>query len=607
MADIIRLLPDAIANQIAAGEVVQRPASVVKELMENALDAGATEIELYFKDGGSSYIQVIDNGQGMSETDARMCWERHATSKISKAEDLYALHSFGFRGEALASIAAVARVEMKSRRTQDELGSQIVVEASEIKLQEAVQCPEGTSISVRNLFFNIPARKNFLKSVSVETRHILEEFNRLALSRPDIRLKAWHADKLIYDLPPADLKERIRTLFQIKKEEDLLPLNEQTDIVRISGFAGSPHTAEKQRGEQYFIANGRFIRDPYFHHAVNTAYQGLIDKDKFPVYVICLEVEPQKIDVNVHPTKTEVKFEDARAIYAILHSVLRKALAGYNQAPEIFSENEFHPVHSRSQEEESGERRIPKSPEIRINPSYNPFGQNSGKKRELTHWEKIYEPFKQEEKREQEAGKRIVPLFDEESKPTYPISFFQMSEGWIIAKFGGEMLVIRQHEAHERVLYERCIKAMSHQQVPSQQLLFPRTVQLPTADAEMLEELLDEINLLGFDVSVFGKDTFIVNGLPTDIQKAEASEMLKGLLQSYKNNQQQLKLDKRESLARSMAQQAAIKAGQKLAEQEAESLVRDLMQCDEPAYTPGGKAVFVRFNPDKLNELLKRT
>jgi DNA mismatch repair protein MutL len=607
MADVIRLLPDAIANQIAAGEVVQRPASVVKELMENALDAGATEIDLHFKDGGSTLIQVIDNGKGMSETDARMCWERHATSKIRKAEDLYDLHSFGFRGEAMASIAAVARVEMKTRRPEDELGSLMVVEASEVRLHEAAQCPAGTSIVVRNLFFNIPARKNFLKSVSVETRHILEEFSRIALSRPEIKLRAWHADKQIYDLPASNLKERIRILFNLDREEDLFALEEKTDIVHIHGFAGSPQSAQRQRGEQYFIANGRFIRDPYFHHAVNTAYQGLIDKEKFPVYVICLDVEPQKIDVNVHPTKTEVKFEDSRAMYAILHSVMRKALAGYNQAPELFSDQEYHPIHSSSRQQDSGDMRIPKSPEIRINPAYNPFGESSGRKRELTHWEKIYEPFRQAEKNDTEAGKRIVPLFDEESKPLYPIAFFQLDQGWIIAKYGGELLVIRQHEAHERVLYERCVKAMSHQQVPSQQLLFPRTVQLPTADAEMLEGLLDEINLLGFDVSIFGKDTFIVNGLPTDIQKAEASEMLKGLLQSYKSNQQQLKLDKRESLARSMAQQAAIKAGQKLAEQEAESLVRDLMQCDEPAYTPGGKPVFVRFNPDKLNELLKRT
>jgi DNA mismatch repair protein MutL len=600
MLDVIQLLPDAIANQIAAGEVVQRPASVVKELMENALDAGADHIELHFKDGGSSFIQVIDNGKGMSETDARMCWERHATSKIKKAEDLFDLHSFGFRGEALASIAAVARVEMKTKRREDELGTLLIIESSEVRQQEAVQCTNGTSITVRNLFFNIPARKNFLKSVSVETRHILEEFSRVAMARPDIGLKAWHGDKMIYDLAPEDLKSRIKRLFNIKREDDLIEIKEETDIVSINGFAGSPQVAKSNRGEQYFIANGRFIKDSYFHHAISTAYKGLIDKDKHPLYVLYLNVLPQKIDVNVHPTKTEVKFEDSRAMYAIIHSIFRKALAGFNQAPDLFDEGSFNPFAT----ERSENLKIPRSPEISVNPSYNPFGKDVSKKRALTEWEKLYEPFRDEV---DTPGKRIMPLFDEqENKPQYSVELLQLQEGWIAAKYGADLLMIRQHEAHERVLYERCFRAMDQQQVPSQQLLFPRTVQLNAADAELLESLLAEINLLGFDVSSFGKNTFIVNGLPTDIQKAEAAEMLEGLLNHFKSNQQELKLDKRESLARSMAHQAAIKAGQKLEKEEAESLVRDLLQCDEPAKTPGGKAVFLQLTTDKLNELIKR-
>lgn len=603
MADIIHLLPDAIANQIAAGEVVQRPASVVKELLENAVDAGATSVQLYFKDGGTNFIQVLDNGKGMSETDARMCWERHATSKIRNADDLFKLKTFGFRGEALASIAAVAQVEMKTRQNHHEIGTRILIEGSTFKSVEAVQAQAGTSISVRNLFFNVPARRNFLKSSAIETRHILDECNRVALSHPELHLTVYHGDKLIYDLPAADLKTRTQQVLGLSDEQELIPVDEHTDIIRISGFIGSPFDARKTRGEQYFIANGRFIRDSYLHHALATAYQGLIDDDRHPMYLLHLQVASEKIDVNVHPTKTEVKFEDSKAIYAILHSVVRKAISGFNQSPEWEEQLAFNPLAPMGAEPRGNDGIRP--PATSINRDYNPFGPSSGKKRELTQWEKLYEPFR-DQPAPQHHPQKIVPLFDQEEQP-FRLSLFGLKPGWIICNLREELLIIDQQAAHERVLFERYMTGFSTHSAGSQQLLFPRTVQFSPSDAALLGTLLEEIAQLGFDISYFGKDTFVVNGLPIDIQKADVSEMLFGLLATYRENEQELRLGKRESLARSMARQASIRSSQLLSEQECESLVRDLLKCEEPAFTPSGRAVWMRFSDQKLKELFKKS
>ena len=606
MSDIISVLPDAIANQIAAGEVVQRPASVVKELMENAVDAGATDIKLIIKDGGSTLIQVIDNGKGMSETDARMCWERHATSKIRKAEDLFTITSFGFRGEAMASIAAVAQVEMKSRRHEDELAVYIQIEGSEIKKQENTAAPEGTNISVRNLFFNIPARRNFLKSIPVETRHVIDEFIRVAMPNPHIAFSFINNTNEVYNLKTGTQTQRIAALLGIKDPSRLLYDEEDTDIVKNRVYLGHPQQAKKTRGDQFFFVNGRYIKSAYLNHAVTSAYSELIAKDTYPPYVVFMDVPPEKIDINVHPTKTEIKFEDEKYLYQILKSVCRKALGQHLLLNDSGEEND---AFNRMISETATSDRMPEEPKIKVNSGFNPFGGGSVKpKQNMGKWQEIFAvPIKEE------TTQPLPTLFKQdrlrhipEDKPTDKVlSIFQYAAGYLVFSTEKGLFIANQQAAHERVLYEDYAKAMDGSGFPSQQLLFPRVVEFHPTDFALLEEILDQVKLLGFDINPFGSNTFIVNGTPADVKKGEPKELIEGVLQKYKENLQGLKLGQREALMRALAKQSAIGRGILLTSKETTELANQLMNCEVPAYTPAGKPVFVTFAPAELEKQLE--
>jgi DNA mismatch repair protein MutL len=604
MSDIISVLPDAIANQIAAGEVVQRPASVVKELMENSVDAGATDIKLIIKDGGSTLLQVIDNGKGMSVTDARMCWERHATSKIRKADDLFRITSFGFRGEAMASIAAVAHVEMKTRRAEDELATYMLIEASEIKKHENVAAPVGTNISVRNLFFNIPARRNFLKSIPVETRHIIEEFIRVSMPNPGISFSFINNDNEVYNLRAGSPAQRIAALLGIKDPAQLLYDEEETDIMKTKVFLGQPQLAKKTRGDQFFFVNGRFIKSAYLHHAVTSAYDEMIAKDTHPAYVVFMDVPPEKIDINVHPTKTEIKFEDEKYLYQILKSVCRKALGQHLLLPgedDGGQNNAFNRMIS----ETAHNQRMPEEPKIKVNKGFNPFGggETVRQKQNLGKWQDIFGPLVKEDESIPaqtlfaQEQLRHVP----EDRPLEQVqNIFQYAAGYLVFTTEKGLFVADQQAAHERVLYEEYARAMDGSGFPSQQLLFPRVVEFHPLDFALLEEILDQVKLLGFDINPFGKNTFIVNGTPADLKKGDPKQMLEGVLQKYKDNLQGLKLSQREALMRAMARQAAVARGTILTPKEVTELANQLMNCEVPAYTPAGKPVFITFAPPDL-------
>ncbi len=603
MSDIISVLPDAIANQIAAGEVVQRPASVVKELMENAIDAGATEVKLIIKEGGSTLLQIIDNGKGMSETDARMCWERHATSKINKAEDLFSIISFGFRGEAMASIAAVAHVELKTRRQNDDLATYIYIEGSEVKKQEGCNAPAGTNISVRNLFFNIPARRNFLKSIPVETKHIIEEFIRIAMPNPAISFRFINNGNEIYTLKNSSQNKRIIELIGIKNPHDLLYDEEDTEIVKTKVYLAQPQYAKKRRSDQFIFVNGRFIKSPYLNHAVTSAYSELIAKDTYPAYVVFLDIPPSKIDINVHPTKTEIKFEDEKYLYQILKSVCRKALGQHLLLADEVKEND---AFDRLIRETSTINKLPEEPKITVNKTFSPFGETRTKtKQNLGKWQEIFATPDTEEESPQNPSLfvqeklRNVP----EDKATEQVAgIFQYRAAYIVFSTEKGLFIADQQAAHERVLYEDYAKAIEGGGFPSQQLLFPRVAEFHPTDFALLDEIIDQVKLLGFDISPFGNNTFIINGTPADIKKGEPTEMLEGVLQQYKENLQGLKLGQRESLIRAMAKQSAIAKGTLLTQKEVTELCNQLMNCEVPAYTPTGKPVFITFNEADLEK-----
>ena len=605
MSDIIRLLPESIANQIAAGEVVQRPASVVKELLENSLDADADKIQLFIRDAGTTFIQVKDNGKGMSETDARMCWERHATSKIKKADDLFKLTTFGFRGEALASIAAVSQVEMKSKREEDSLGTELKIEAGEVLHHEPINCPTGTTITVKNLFFNIPARRNFLKSPSIETRHIYDEFNRVALANPSIEFTFFINDNETLKLQKTDLQNRITDVLGKKGQGELLELNEPTDILKITGFVGSPEYAKRIRGDQFLFANGRFIKEPYFNHAIQTAFEGLIPSDFFPYYVVFFEIDPSKIDVNVHPTKTEVKFEDSKSIYSILRSVIKKSLGSYTLTPQL-SDNQIFSFETSSLPESEV---ISKFNSPNVNSKYNPFSTDiQPNKRQ--DWGKLLEPFKTPESNFYDGGKKSddVPvrpenqLFTLEEKLLFD-GIFQLAGGYIICSKNNELYLVNQQAASERVLYDQFINQFEHHNIAVQTLLFPRMVEFNAADFNLVYSLIEEIKYLGFDISLFGKNTFIINGVPAINDKADPQITLEGLIDNFRQNEQKLQLDKKENLARSMARNAAMSASGILTLMEMELLLSQLFQSPQPNFLPNGKAVFIKISQQGLAEM----
>ncbi|HEY1008585.1 MAG TPA: DNA mismatch repair endonuclease MutL [Daejeonella sp.] len=617
MSDIIQLLPDSVANQIAAGEVVQRPASALKELIENAVDSGADKIQVIVKDAGKSLIQVIDNGCGMSITDARMCFERHATSKIRKAEDLFAIRTMGFRGEAMASIAAIAQVELKTRRHEDELGTCVRIEGSEVLSQEPVSSTPGTSISVKNLFYNTPARRNFLKGNPVEMRHINDEFQRVALANPEIFFTLHHDNNEVYHLPPGSLKQRIIHLFGNAYNQKLVPVEEATSIIELKGYIGKPEFAKKTRGEQFFFVNNRSIRDPYLNHAVLNAYEEVLAPDSYPLYVLFIDIDPSNIDINVHPTKTEIKYLDEKAMYAIIRSAVKRSLGKYNISPtlDFNQETGFSQMITPKAQEDI----VP--PQISFNPNFNPFSparnereipflRSTGEERQSVakNWGSLYEIVQPESRQEKFnlPGHRDVEI-ENQSLQSSGKQIFQLHNRFIISQIKSGFMLIDQQAAHERILYERFAQQLESRQGASQQSLFPQTVTLNGSDFELVKDLLPDIQSLGFQIREFGKNTVIIEGIPADIgPNISEVEMLEHLIEGFKNNQSALKLNKRDSLARALARNTAIKAGTALSGEEMNILIDELFACETPNTSLSGKPVISTFTIEELTQRFEK-
>ncbi len=596
-SDIIQLLPDSVANQIAAGEVIQRPASALKELLENAIDAGATIINVNIKDAGKTLIQVIDNGCGMSDTDARMSFERHATSKIKNAEDLFAIRTMGFRGEALASIAAIAQVELKTKRMEDDLGSSIEISGSKVENQSQCPSPNGTNFSIKNLFYNIPARRNFLKSNPVETRHLLEEFQRVALSHPDLSFTFNHNGIDVFHLNASTFKQRIVSLFGNSYNERMVAVEESTTIISIKGFVGKPEVAKKTRGEQYFFVNKRFIKDNYLNHAVQSAFQDLLPPGSYPSYFLFIEIDPAKIDINIHPTKTEIKFEDERAIYSIIRASVKRALGQYSVMPSMDFEIDRSvniPVITKDT--------VIIHPSINLQPGYNPFtaprdAPSHNNKKIDPNWQKLYEGL------DLAAIEKEAPIpkeTDEDLSEPIGHVFFQLFNRYIVTPMHSGLMVIEQQAAHERILYERYLNYLTRNQGLHQQQLFPQTIEFSATDYDLMNELEEEIRALGFDIKPFGKHTYVIHGVPSDIRQGEEKESIEELLEQYKNNQSTLQLSKRENLARAIATNLSIKAGQFLSHREMKHLAEDLFSCHSSASAPNGKPIWMIINEEEF-------
>jgi DNA mismatch repair protein MutL len=613
MADIIRLLPDSVANQIAAGEVVQRPASAVKELLENSIDAGASSVKLLVKDAGKTLIQVIDNGSGMSETDARLCFERHATSKIKKAEDLFSIKTMGFRGEAMASIAAIAQVEMKTRRQGSELGTLIEIEGSEVRKQEPVQCTEGTSIAIKNLFFNVPARRNFLKSNPAEMRYIIEEFQRVAMPYPEKSFSLIHDDKEIFRLESGNLRQRISGALGSNMNEKLVPVEETTDIVKIKGYVGKPEFTKKGRGEQYFFVNNRYIKNSYLHHAVMAAFEEFIPPGTFPAYFLFLEVDPSTIDINIHPTKTEIKFEDERAVYAIIRSAVRQALGKFHLTPSLDFEQEnvfTLPLDYKNKDAVM--------PSVQVNPDFNPFeeekkqsNQASGfrsnqPKINLGNWEQLYsKDFSDFSTPSHHSEQEKPQLFhsEAENSGTGQAKFFHLlNKTYILTTLNSSIIFIHLQRARERVMYERFLAALEKNPQPTCRVLFPVTLEVSPSDAELLKELFPELNKAGFDIAEFGQNTFVINGLPAGVNETEAKEVIEGALEHFKANAMELKLEKKVNICRSMSKRIASRATKTPSDTEMRSLTEELFSCVNPHSSPGGKTVVFTVTPEDLEQ-----
>ena len=601
MLDIIKLLPDSVANQIAAGEVIQRPASAVKELMENALDAGATQIDLVVKDAGKTMIMVVDNGCGMSETDARLCFERHATSKISKAEDLFSIRTMGFRGEALASIAAIAQVELKTRRKEDEVGTKIVNEGSVVKEQTLVPMQPGTTFTIKNLFFNVPARRNFLKSPQAEMRHIVEEFTRVTLMNPEIGFSLTSDGKEVYHLYPGNLKQRIVGLFGSAYDERLLHVHQEADRVSIDGYIVKAEYARKTRGEQYFFVNKRFIKHAYLHHAIENAYLEMIPKDSFPGYFLNIEVDPADIDINIHPTKTEVNFLDVKLVYAILHAAVRKAIGQHNLSPMIdFDESsELNNDFSAAM----GMTTPMAIPNIPLDPNFNPFSKESVRRE--SHWEGAYQP-----QRDAPSGDWRLLYGERTDLPTESLEtheesksnsrYLQVNQSYIVTTVKSGLLVVDQHLAHMRVLFEKYLKELENHSGFSQQELFPQALTLNANDASLLKEMLPELENLGFVLEQANPNTFMINGTPSDATGCDAVALLEKILDNGKINRTDLQLDRKLSLAKTMAAQLSTKPLTKLDEMEMQNLVDQLFACNVAEVAPNGKKTYVIIGLDEL-------
>ncbi|RXK81915.1 DNA mismatch repair endonuclease MutL [Filimonas effusa] len=640
MPDIIQLLPDNIANQIAAGEVIQRPASAVKELLENAVDAGATEIKLIISDAGKQLVQVIDNGKGMSETDARMCFERHATSKIRQIDDLFHVKTMGFRGEALASVAAVAQVELKSRRAGDELGTFIEVENSAVIKQEPCACPVGTSICMKNLFFNVPARRNFLKSNAAEMRHITDEFIRVAMAFPQIFFSLTNNGQQQFHLEAGSLKQRVVQILGSQYASRLVQVKEEMDYMNVAGFVGKPDTARKTRGEQYFFVNNRFIRSAYLNHAVMNAFQEMIPKDSFPLYALFIELDPTQVDINVHPTKQEIKFEDEKIVYAFVQAAVKHALAQFSVAPSLdFTLNaDIQQLDALNKPFTEDKQQSASGSDL-----YKTFTQKnqahaiegSSKKSELKNWQDFFTPAAEigtppasdlsidpigdlPGLSQLKAGvyditatpQVVEGLYSLEAAGTRQViensPLLQLHYTYILVPMSSGFLVVHQQLAHERILYERYSQAAHSNHMASQQSLFPATLELAPSDAILLQDLLPELRAIGYHIEPFGKDAFIIQGTPADITQGNEKHSIELLIEQFKHFSSDIKFSKREKLVRCMARQQAIKTGQTLTQHEMSTLVNELLSCSTPNVTPTGSPTYIEFKEDYLDRMFGR-
>ena len=613
MPDKILLLPDNIANQIAAGEVIQRPASAVKELLENAVDAGATEIKLIINDAGKSLVQVIDNGSGMSETDARMSFERHATSKITTIEDLFHIKTMGFRGEALASIAAVAQVELKSKRPNDETGTYLEIENSVVKKQEPIASTEGTSIAMKNLFFNVPARRNFLKSNTAEMRHIVDEFTRVALSFPQLFFSLTANNQQIFHLEAGNLKQRILQLLGNTYNTKLVTVKEETDYMNIYGFVGKPDTAKKTRGDQYFFVNNRFIKSAYLNHAVMNAYQEMITKDAFPMYVLFIDLDPTQVDVNVHPTKQEIKFEDEKIIYAFVQAAVKHALAQFSITPTLDFELDASIQQLPSVQQPFTEEKRSATASTSIFKGFTEKNKahfiEPTNRSELKHWRGFYESPRSTVDSPQSIAGSQQP--EENVQATIHHSPFtiddstltQLHNEYILSQTANGFILINQQAAHERIIYERLQEAAKGKAVATQRSMFPVTIELAPADSVLLEELMSDLQQLGYMIEPFGKNTFVVQGTPADVTQGNEKHVIDLLLEQFKHFNTEMKFSKREKLIRTLAWQQSIKAGRQLNEKEMQALVNDLFHCIQPNMAPGGNPTYLEFKKDALEKM----
>lgn len=616
MSDIIHLLPDSIANQIAAGEVIQRPSSVVKELVENAIDAGADNIQLIIKDAGRTLIQVIDNGKGMSATDARMAFERHATSKIKSADDLFALSTMGFRGEALPSIAAIAQIELKTKRMEDELGTLLQISGSKVENQEAIICASGSNFSVKNIFFNVPARRKFLKSNDTERRNILTELERIVLVNPHIEFSFIDNDVEVLKYPACSLRQRIVNVVGKSFNQQLISIDIDTSLAKITGFVGKPESARKSRAVQYFFVNGRYMRHPYFNKAVTLAFEPLILAGENPNYFIYLEVDPSTIDVNIHPTKTEIKFENEQPIWQILSAAVKEALGKFNEVPTIDFDTEGAidiPIHDPSKNTAQ--------PRVNVNPSYNPFKtQSSGSnyQRPNLDWEQFYQGFEKE--------KTITPV-DDISEVTPAITqhlfekdaakennadilqdnivHYQYKNKYILTSVKSGLMLIDQHRAHVRILFDQFLMQIEQKRGISQRMLFPEIIELSPSEASMIPYLMDDLEAVGFDLSHLGNNAYVINGTPSEIGSVDAIQLVHQMITKSIETGSDVKEEIRESLALSMANTAAIRYGHKLTEEEMTKIVDQLFASPTHKHTPDGKTIISLLEDDIIDKMFR--
>jgi len=618
MSDIIQLLPDSVANQIAAGEVIQRPASVIKELVENAIDAGASEVKVIVKDAGRTLIQVIDNGSGMTETDARIAFERHATSKICLAADLFSLRTMGFRGEALASIAAIAQVELKTRTSDNDLGTHICISGTQVEKQEPISCDVGSNFLVKNLFYNVPARRKFLKTNATELRHIINEFQRITLANPKVAFSLTHNDQPIMNLPITNYRQRIAGVMGRNINNQLIPVNTEATILNIHGFIGTPQGSRKTAGDQFFFVNNRFMRHAYLHKAVMSAFDNLIQQDTYPSYFIYLEIDPAMIDVNIHPTKTEIKFEDEKLVWKVLNAAIRESLGKHNIVPSIDFDTE-------------GQIEIPSQvntqvvpPRINLNPNYNPFDINSSYTREKEplprNWDNLYQGFESDKYNignEPEPDTILLSskgndtplqeniINDNEDRPIQDSTYFQIKNRYILTPVKSGLMIIDQRRAHERILYEQFLNNIQTQKSTTQQVLYTEEFNFNAEDAALIREIQNELSIFGLDIKESQDNTFTVSGVPSEFDNVNIKHLLDDILEAYKTGEVDASKEVKEKMAAIMAHNARMKAGERLTNSQMTYLVGQLFQCEMPGYTTSGKIIFSIINNEEIEKRFK--